>query len=164
MEKYIQMAKKAGMIDAIPITSDDVYFDVRAILKCRWGCGYNTDNPRCSMRDTGYSERIEMIKSYKNILLIHSNDAQAISKVALKIERAAFLDGHYFASAVAACNLCKECKIRQGKPCISPNKIRPCELSSGIDVYRTVRKFGLPCNVLQKKTDVENRYGFVLID
>jgi predicted metal-binding protein len=34
-DKYIQMAKDLEMIDARVISTDDIYFDIRAILKCR---------------------------------------------------------------------------------------------------------------------------------
>ncbi len=38
MEEYIQLAKELGMVDAIIISPKDICFDIRAILKCRWGC------------------------------------------------------------------------------------------------------------------------------
>jgi predicted metal-binding protein len=105
-----------------------------------------------------------MIKAYQNVLLIHSHDDRELSKAVLEIERIAFLDGHYFSFAIRACNLCKTCAIDQGKSCPTPEKVRPCDQSFGIDVYKTARKQGLPCSVLQGKEDVQNRYGFVLIE
>jgi len=105
-----------------------------------------------------------MIKAYQNILLVHAHDARKLSQAVLEIERAAFLDGHYFSFAIRSCNLCKSCAIDLGKSCPTPNKVRPCDQSFGIDVYKTVRKQGLPCNVLQSKEDAQNRYGFVLIE
>ena len=56
------------------------------------------------------------------------------------------------------------CSVQQGKPCSSPEKVRPCDQSLGIDVYKTVRNLGLPIEVLKDKNDTQNRYGFVLID
>ncbi len=38
LEKCIQIAKDLKMADAKIITPDDLYFDIRAILSCRWGC------------------------------------------------------------------------------------------------------------------------------
>jgi predicted metal-binding protein len=60
--------------------------------------------------------------------------------------------------------LCKTCAVDQGESCPTPEMVRPCDQSFGIDVYKTVRNQGLPCDVLQNKEDVQNRYGFVLID
>ena len=65
---------------------------------------------------------------------------------------------------VRACHLCEEYAVKQGNPCPTPEKVRPCDSIFGINVYKTVRNLGLPCEVLKTKDDVQNRYGFVLID
>ena len=105
-----------------------------------------------------------MIQRYNHILLLHSQDARQLSIAVLEIERTAFLDGHYFAFAIRTCNLCKVCAVAQGNPCPTPDKVRPCDQSFGIDVYKTARNLGLPCEVLQNKQDIQNRYGFVLLN
>jgi predicted metal-binding protein len=119
---------------------------------------------RCDTRGTPWEERVGMIKSYHHILLVHSHDARKLSRAVLEIERLAFLDGHYFAFALRFCNLCRTCAISRRKPCPTLEKVRPCDQSFGIDIYKTVRNLGLPCEVLQGKNDLQNRYGFVLID
>ncbi len=165
LDKYVQMAKDLSMADARIISSDDICFDIRAVLKCRWGCeDFLNQTIKCGTRDTSFQERTEMIKSYQNILFVHSHDANELSKAALEIERTAFFDGHYLSFAIRYCNLCKSCAVDQGKACPTPEKVRPCEGRFGIDVYKTARNQGLPCEVLQHKEDVQNRYGFVLIN
>lgn len=165
MEKYIQLAKGLGMDSAMIISPKEICFDIRAILKCRWGCeDFFQESLRCHARDTTYPERVEMLKKYNHILLVHSHDARALSAAVLEIERTAFLDGYYFAFAIRACNLCEVCATKEGRPCPTPDKVRPCDSRFGIDVYKTARNLGLPCKVLQNKEDIENRYGFVLID
>lgn len=165
MEKYIHMAKELKMVNAVIISPWQVFFDIRAILKCRWGCeDYFQENIRCSTRGTTYEERVEMVNRYNHILLVHAHDAKDLSVAVLKIERAAFLDGYYFAFAIRTCNICEVCAVQQGNPCPSLDSVRPCDQSFGIDVYKTVRDLGLPCEVLQNKNDIQNRYGFVLID
>ena len=165
MEKYIHLVKKLKMVNAMVISPKEIFFDIRAILKCRWGCeDFFQNNIRCHTRDTTYQERVEMVRRYNDILLVHSHDPRELSDVVLEIERRAFLDGYYFAFAIRTCNLCKVCVIQQGKPCPTPDKVRPCDQSFGIDVYKTARNLGLPCEVLQSKKDIQNRYGFVLLD
>ena len=165
LNKYVQMARDLKMIDALLISPDDIFFDIRAILKCRWGCeDFFNQTIKCSTRDTSLSERIEMIKAYEKILLVHAHDPVLLSKAVLEIERTAFLDGYYFAFAIRYCNLCKACAVEGGKPCPTPQLVRPCDQSFAIDVYKTARSLGLPCEVLQRKEDVQNRYGFVLIE
>ena len=165
MEKYVHLAKELKMVNAMIISPQQTFFDIRAILKCRWGCeDFFQKTIRCHTKDTAYQERVEMIKRYNHILLAHSHDARELSVAVLEIERAAFLDGYYFAFAIRTCNLCEICNVKQGNPCPFPDKVRPCDQSFGIDVYKTARNLGLPCEVLQNKNDIQNRYGFVLID
>jgi len=165
LRKYVDLAKSLKMISAKIISPRDIVFDIRALLKCRWDCEYSAaDNLRCGIRDTTYRERVEMIKRYKHILMVHSHDTRKLSAVALEIERRAFLDGHYFAFAIRCCNLCKNCVVKKGKACPTPERVRPCDSSFGIDIYKTARRLGMSCEVLQNKNAVQNRYGFVLID
>jgi predicted metal-binding protein len=164
-QKYVGLAKSLKATDARLISPQDIFFDIRAILKCRWGCeDFHKSDVRCGTRDTTFQERVEMVKSYNNILLVHSHNAQELSTAVLDIERTAFLDGYYFAFAIRTCNLCKVCAVKQGSPCPTPERIRPCDQSFGIDVYKTARHLGLPCEVLQSEKEIQNRYGFVLLD
>ena len=159
------MAKELKMVNTKIISSDDIYFDIRAILKCRWGCeDFFNQSIKCNTRNTSYQERTEMVKAYQNILFVHSHNARELSKAVLEIEKTAFLDGYYLSFAIKYCELCKSCAIDQDKSCPIPEKVRPCDQSFGIDVYKTARNQGLPCDVLQNKEDVQNRYGFVLLE
>ena len=165
IEKYVNLARELGMTNAIAIGPEHIFFDIRALLKCRWGCEYGTgESPRCRSMDTSFSERVDIVRAYRHIILVHSHDAKAVSRAVLEIERTAFLDGCYFAFAIRACHLCETCAAEQGEPCPTPNKLRPCDSNFGIDVYKTAKNLGLPCEVLQHKEDVQNRYGFVLIE
>jgi predicted metal-binding protein len=109
------LAKEVKMVNSMIISPKDIYFDIRAILKCRWGCeDFSPESIRCQTWDTTYQERVEMIKRYDHILFVHSHDARELSNAVLEIERTAFLDGYYFAFAIRACNLCKVCPVKQG--------------------------------------------------
>ena len=168
MQKYIDLAKELGMADAMLISPNEIVFDIRALLKCRWGCTLAANNGRQSVRcNTGgvsLSERQDMVKAYKNILLLHCNDKMSLSRALLDVERAAFYDGYYLAFALKGCNLCKDCGAAKGEQCPTPKLARPCEEVFGVDVFATARGLGFPIEVVQKKGDLENRYGFVLIN
>jgi len=164
-EKYVDLAKSLKMVNAILISPQDIFFDFRAILKCRWGCeDFFQNSIRCHTRNTTYQERVDMVKRYNHVLLVHSHDARELSIAVLEIETRAFLDGYYFAFAIRTCNICQVCAAKQGRPCPTPDKVRPCDQSFGIDVYKTARNLGLRCEVLQNQNDIQNRYGFVLFD
>jgi predicted metal-binding protein len=165
LEKYVALAKQLKMVDALIISPADICFDLRALLKCRWGCeDFFERTVKCHDRGTTFEERVKMVKSYNHVLLAHSHNARDLSKAVLEIEREAYLDGLYFAFAVRSCNLCRACKVKKGGTCPSPERVRPCEGQFGIDVFKTVRRLGLPCEPLRNKDDVQNRYGFVLLD
>lgn len=165
MEKYVDLATENSAAHALIISPDQVVFDRRAIMKCRWGCEdqFEPNRIKCGPRGLDYEAAQETIRSYEKILLIHHHDQVKLSRTARKIERTAFLDGHYFASAMHCCHLCKECRIDYGKPCPTPQRIRPCDQSFGVDLYRTAQNLGLPCRPLQLKSETPNRYAFVLL-
>jgi predicted metal-binding protein len=165
MEKYLQLAREMGMLNAKIISTDEMVFDHRVLLKCRWGCeNHDNKSVKCQVRNTSFEERLKMITSYNRILLLHANDSRQLSRTAVEIERQAFLDGHHLSFAIRYCNLCKVCALDDGKECVTPLKVRPCEGIFGIDVYRTARRHDLPIYPLKDRDEVQNRYAFVCID
>jgi predicted metal-binding protein len=166
MEKYRDMALEMGAVNARLITPEDLFFDKRVILKCRWGCDFNgvAESPKCGRRGIGYEDGVEMIRAYRNILLVHNHDAHRLTKILLAVERRAFLDGLYLAFTLRACYFCKECSTTEERGCIAPAKVRPCDQAFGLDVYKTATTLGLPCYPLQSKDEQQNRYGFALLD
>ena len=119
--KWINRAKELGMVDALLISPNQITFDIRAWLKCRWGCESAKRNTvKCNTRDTTLGERQEMLKKYTAILLVHSHDKVAISEALIELEKEAFLDGYYFAFALRYCNYCKNCLANNDGDCPHP--------------------------------------------
>lgn len=165
VEKYQDLGLKMGLSHVQVLGPEQVFFDPRAVLKCRWGCeDFAKRTLKCGSRGLSHGECVDMVRRYQNILLLHGHDAHLLSKAVLSLEAAAFFDGHYFAFGIRYCNLCPACAVDQGQDCVQPAKVRPCDQALGIDVYRTAREAGLPCQVLQSKDEPQNRYGFVLIN
>jgi predicted metal-binding protein len=164
ISKYEEIAKKHKMNDIILINTEDIYFDKRARLTCRWGCdSSNGVTIKCEDRGFSVDEAEETIKRYEQLFLLHANDSHDLTRACLDIERELFLDGFYFAFTLRACNYCRECDVNKGLKCKYPKKIRPCEEMLGIDVFKTVQELNLPIGVLKSEGEVQNRYGFVLI-
>ena len=47
-EKYIDLAKSLNMVNAKIISPKDIFFDIRALLNCRWGCeDFFKDSIKC---------------------------------------------------------------------------------------------------------------------
>jgi len=165
IKRYEQILKKYHIKKIKLISINDIIFDSRAVLKCRWGCDCSKIiSVRCDNKNISIQERKDIINQYKKIFILHSNDAVELTRACLELEKILFLDGYYFAFTLRACNYCKECDIKKGLECKYPEKIRPCEEMFGINVFETVKKLDLPIKVLQNKEEEQNRYGFVLIE
>ncbi len=163
-ESYVRAALDLKMRQARLISFSDLVFDPRVLLKCLWGCeGTEGRSQKCSFLGSRYEERLEMIRAYSRILILHARESRALSHAILAIERRAFLDGHVLAFGMRYCSLCRECAVDRGEPCVQPRNLRPCESIFGIDVFSTVEKLGWPCAPLKNKADVQNRYGLVCI-
>ncbi|MFZ5642827.1 MAG: hypothetical protein ACOY46_04455 [Bacillota bacterium] len=53
LNKYVSLAKEFNMLNAMIISPDNIHFDIRAMLKCRWGCeDYFKESIRCHSRNT----------------------------------------------------------------------------------------------------------------
>jgi predicted metal-binding protein len=96
--------------------------------------------------------------------MIHSRDKAESQEVSFAIEREAFLDGYYFAFSMSDCALCTECAGHHGVDCLHAKKARPAFHSVGIDVFKTVRRFGMPIETLPDYEAEVNWYSAVFID
>jgi predicted metal-binding protein len=165
LDKYLKLARKMGADDALVIWATDVVLDPRTYLKCMYGCkdwGKNWTCPSApgAIRPWEFGEIF--LRRYRLAILVHSFDKKTSQKISLAIEREAFLDGHYFAFSMSDCSLCESCA--HPEPCRNPKQARPAMQGLGIDVYATVRKFGLPLEPLRDATVAQNWYSLVLIE
>lgn len=165
-EKYIKKALEMGADHAVEFKTEDIEFDPRTLLKCMFGCGDWGKGHTCPSRPGSLDpwEYEKLFKKYRWGIIIHSRDKKISQNVSFAIESEAFTDGYYFAFSLSDCSLCKECSGFKGCDCVNPKKARPAFHSVGIDVFKTVRKFGLPLNTLKNETDEQNWYSAVFIE
>jgi len=162
MEKYVGMALEKGAVDAMIIDVADIVFDPRTYLKCAWGCE-EFGQLKCSPDLIKPWEAEPIFRRYSKALLIHTYEKKLNVDIAWEVERAAFLDGCYFAFALYDCSGCEICEASSRADCMHPEKARPGDDFVGIDVYATVRKFGLPIEVLTDREQRQDRYSLVFI-
>ncbi len=165
--KYlVDMAYEMGADHAVPFKIDDIAFDSRTILKCAFGCGDWGYGHTCPSRPGSLKpwEYEQVLKHYLWGVIVHSTDKRVSHEVSFALEREAFLKGYYFAFSMSDCALCKECSGFHGKPCVNLKKARPAFHSVGIDVFKTVRKFGLPIQTLRAEDDQVNWYSAVFVE
>ncbi len=164
--KYLHKARELGAMDAIIVPASSVITAEWVPMKCQFGCG-GYGRRLCCPPETPTPERTAgMLRDYEHGLLIHvegeSIEKSNMNRLVFELEQAAFFDGFYKAFGMGAgpCNLCEKC----ADLCRHPVEARPSMESCGIDVFGTVRQFGLPIDVLKDRKEKLNFYGLVLIE
>lgn len=163
---FTEMALKLGADHAVPFRLEDIEFDSRTILKCMFGCGDWGKGHTCPSRAGSLKpwKYKEVFGKYSRGIIIHSTDKKVSHEVSFAIEREAFMKGYYFAFSLSDCAQCKERAGFKAKDCVNPKKARPAFHSVGIDVFKTVRKFGLPIETLKEEGEQQNWYSAVFIE
>ena len=164
--KYIEMALEMGAASAVKFGIEDIVFDPRVALKCIFGCESYGKNHTCPFQKSPLSmdEYKEIFKRYSWGIIIGCKDAKTSQKISSEIERVSFLDGYYFSFSLSDCGLCKPCSKTTGEECRFPLKARPAFHAVGIDVFKTVHKFGLPLEVAKTPEDETNWYSAVFVE
>lgn len=162
---YVERALELGADHAVLFELKDIIFDSRTILKCMFGCADWGKGHTCPSRPGSLKpwEYQKVLQEYAWGVIIHSTKKKTSQDVSFAIEREAFLDGYYFAFSLSDCAICTECAGFKDKPCVQPKKARPAFHSVGIDVFRTVRRFGLPIETLKDENQEQNWYSAVFI-
>ncbi len=88
-----------------------------------------------------------------------------VNRGLLELERAVFLAGYpkAFLLFMDSCALCEECTGDRAR-CKHPRKARPAPEAMAVDVFSTVRRYGLPIQVLTDTTQAMNRYAFLMVE
>jgi predicted metal-binding protein len=134
--------------------------------KCQYGCPEFAKRLTCPPYTPDAGETQKILDSYKKAILIHcqSSSKKDISKIAVEIEREAFLLGFYKAWAMGAgpCRLCPRCDVNA--LCKHSYKGRPSMEACGIDVFKTARNNGLKITTLDSYHCKANYFALVLIE
>ena len=163
-ERFVDRALEMGAVDAKLISPKDVVTAGWVRLKCQYGCsGYGKRHTCPPYSPTAETTR-KVLDSYSLALLFHAKDSQTIRAIGPALEREIFLSGYYkaFAFLCGPCRLCSPCDPT--KLCRHPYEARPAMEACGIDVFATVRKAGMPIEVVTDHSCEQNYYGLVLIE
>ncbi|MBI4449020.1 DUF2284 domain-containing protein [Candidatus Woesearchaeota archaeon] len=93
------------------------------------------------------SDMRNLMREYtKAILIIGKNGEMPLKEfrtAMIDIESKLNLNGFPKALALSMgpCDLCKQCTLQKGEPCVIPDKRRPSVEATGIDILGLVRKF-----------------------
>ena len=134
--------------------------------KCQYGCsGYR--KRLCCPPFTATPEQTGlMLSGYRRgiLMTVTAEKAADISKIAVALEREAFLAGFYkaFAFGAGPCRLCAKCD--PAGRCRHPYEARPAMEACGIDVYATVRNNGWEIEVVRSEDDIPRYFALTMIE
>jgi predicted metal-binding protein len=133
-------------------------------LKCQYGCDGYASSLCCPPRTPGPEETRKVIDGYRRAILFEAGRSEP-KKIAVELEREAFLAGYYKAFGLGAgpCRLCREgCAFDKG--CRHAQEARPCMEACGIDVFATARASGFAIDVVRGESDPAHYFGLLLLD
>jgi predicted metal-binding protein len=157
-------AKRFGARDARPIRASTIVTAPWVRLKCQYGCdGYGSS--RCCPPHTPTADDTQkVLDGYRRAILFEAG-RHGPKKIAVRLEREAFLAGYYkaFGLGAGSCGFCKEeCAFDRG--CRHPDLARPALEACGVDVYATARRNGFTIEVVRDETEEAHYFGVVLLD
>lgn len=136
-----ELAARGVDVRLLPV--EELVFDERTVLKCRYSCPAWGRRWTCSPETWGPQELIPLLR-YAKVLLLTGTDGAAVAAGALAVERAAFAQGYALALAVAAtpCSQCNDCDYPDTE-CHNKVDLRPESPMAGIDTLATLRRLGV---------------------
>lgn len=164
--ELLAIAKEMNAVNAVVFSIDDIVFDPRTIIKCMFGCADWNKGLTCPSRQGSLKpwEYEQIFKRYTWGIIVHAHNPRLSQEISFTLESEAFQKGYYFAFSLSDCALCSECAGKRGKECVNPRKARPAFHSVGIDVFKTVKKFGLPLYTLKDEHEEQNWYSAVFVE
>jgi predicted metal-binding protein len=165
-EELCSMAKqKSGVKAARIISPSDVETAPWVRLKCQFGCDGYGQCLVCPPFTPTPDQMRKVLDAYSRGILIHFDPEADVKATVADLEREIFLRGAWkaFGLGTGPCYFCRNCPVEKGQ-CQHAKRARPAMEACGIDVFSTVRKAGLPIEVVQTRRQCPNYYGLVLVD
>jgi len=145
-------------------------------LKCLFGCPTYGKNASCPPNTPSVSECRSFFSEYSQAVLFHFTKtverpedrhswSREINRNLLALEREVFLAGYekVLLLFMDSCSLCADCAAVRTQ-CKVPRSARPAPEAMAVDVFATVRQYGLPIDVLSDFSQPMNRYAFLMIE
>jgi predicted metal-binding protein len=157
--------KLTGAAGAVIIKPSDVETAAWVRLKCQFGCDGYGQCLVCPPYTPTPEQMRGVLDGYQRAVLVQFTDYADTKEQMSGFERAVFLRGAWKALGLGAgpCLLCQECPLKPGS-CLHAEKARPAMEACGIDVYTTVRRAGLPIEVVRNRRQCPHYYGLLLVD
>lgn len=160
----IERAREMGAVEARIIPTEQIVFDPRSHLKCRFGCNrwgrYWTCPPNLQISPEQFQEGF---RHYRHAIFIKALDPKQGQELAVTIEKEAMLAHDCpFSFALAMCVQCEVCAFPE--PCRYPHLARPSMDGYGVDIGRTVESIGFKVEFDKDGKMLPVWYVMVLLD
>ena len=175
-ERLESLFREHGFEDFTWIDPGEIVVAQWVRMKCRHGCDGFGSHPMCPPNALPVAECRQFLGEYTSGVVFHLPRTLSDPKERhewlkkedarlLRLERAVFLEGHVKAFALfsGSCHLCADCPDTT-TDCMHPELARPTPEALGVDVFSTVRNYGLPIEVLKTYDEAMNRYSFLLVE
>lgn len=167
LDKKSQLAARIrhlGFRNVYPIAADMVHVPDWTPMHCRFGCS-SFGQPHCPPHSPSPEETRSMLLDYTTCLILEGDPPTGgFQRQVLRAEKEAFRGGFYKAFALWAgpCSICKECT--GDFSCKNTKEARPSMEASGIDVFETVRRAGIPLKTLAEGDDFVKYFAILLLE
>lgn len=164
--ELIEQARKLpGVVTAVVIAPASVETAAWVRLKCQYGCDGYGQSLVCPPYTPAPEQMRAVLDCYRRALLVQFEDYADTKAHMSALERTVFLRGAWKAFGLGAgpCSFCETCVLQSGG-CVHTEKARPSMEACGIDVYTTVRRAGLPIEVVKNRRQCPHYYGLLLVD
>jgi len=157
--------QKPGVNDVRIISPADVETAAWVRLKCQFGCSGYGQCLVCPPFTPTPEQMRSVLDDYRRAILIHCGPEADVKAIVADLERTIFLRGVWkvFGLGAGPCYFCRNCPVDKGQ-CQHPERARPSMEACGIDVFSTVKKAGLPIDVVRTTRQCPNYYGLILVD
>lgn len=157
--------KMEGAVKAVVIKPADVETAAWVRLKCQFGCDGYGQCLVCPPYTPTPEQMRTVLDGYQRAVLVQFQDYANTKEQMSGFERSVFLRGAWKALGLGAgpCSFCETCPLKPGS-CAHAEKARPAMEACGIDVYTTVRRAGMPIEVVRSRRQQAHYYGLLLVD
>ena len=144
-------------------------------MKCMFGCDEYGRGGTCPPNTPSVAECERFIKEYTQAVILHFEGqmdqpedrhswSAKINARLIKLEREVFLAGceRAFLLFMDSCCFCREC-TGDRRTCSTPRMARPAPEAMAVDVYSTVRRFGLPISIRTAYDQKMDRFAFLMV-
>ena len=176
MDRLDQLITSAGFPDFRWTDGSKIAVAQWVRMKCTYACDGYARPATCPPTAPPVDDCIRFFADYERIAVIHMQQAGCdeagltawkieVNAKLLRLERDVFLAGYYKALVLfpATCSYCLDCAGTRAD-CLHPDQSRPTPEALGMDVFATARSLGYPIEVLADRSQMMERYAFLLVE